>query len=184
MVGVLSAPPEGRWALLRWIGAAGAVGLILWAGLSSSYLSSRQDRVVWEGTLEGERLSAELEVELGNTVQLQAEAPLDNGWVAIRAELLDPQREQRFSLPLELSRYSGQGWSAGSTQGSLVVSSLPQGPYLLELERDPESTYLGAVAVVLREDVPLMRFVFATLLLVVAPPVCVGLWAVHGGPAT
>lgn len=164
--GVHMCQPNPHTPLLKWLGAAFVVALLAWSLLTLVYMASRKNHPVWSGTVESgpEGISPEVTLEKGRTLELEAQAPLDNAWAFVQVVVVGPigVSEQARYGGLECSYYhgvdGGESWSEGSQGTSEVIAGLPAGTYVLQLSIDPNSTYKGPVSVRATEDVTLWRF--------------------------
>jgi hypothetical protein len=154
------------------------VGLLVWLVLSVVYLSTRQNKVIWDGQVPREGVSVK-DVEIDSfmnktTVEVKATAPnMNNAWVVVNCALIEPRTEKATQLWAYLEFWSGPGWTEGSHKAKEVFSGVPNGKYLLQITPDPKSKYKGACHVTLTRDVPLFRYPCCTLFLLLIVPLIV-----------
>jgi hypothetical protein len=177
--GVYPSQPNPDEPLLAWMLKLSAVALLAWALLSLVYVGSRKDVLVWAGTVPPEGTAPiEVQIQRGNTLELDGRIPVDNSWAFVNAMLVGPipTEEARFA-GVEVSYYhgveDGESWSEGSQHDSTTFAGVPPGRYVLQLSQDPSQPWKGEASITLREDVPLFRFPGCSLLLIVIVPALV-----------
>jgi hypothetical protein len=99
-------------------------------------------------------------------------APVDNNWAFCGCALVDTKNEHAYPFGLEASYYhgydDGEHWSEGSRETSIILGGIPNGEYVLQVER--EDTFAGPVTITIRRDVALARYPIVALLILIAFP--------------
>ncbi len=115
-------------------------------------------------TLESSRSTANVEIAV--------HAPVDNNWAAVSCALVDTKNEHAYPFGVEVEYYrgyeDGEHWSEGSQNATVVIGGIPNGEYVLQIERD--DTFQGPVNVVVRRDVALARYPIVALILILLFP--------------
>lgn len=133
-----------RWA---WAGAALLIlGSFFLAGaLPHQVVASFDVPLPAEGTTISPPFELAGEMQ---SLEIVAEAPLNQSWVALDLALINEDNGDARSLGFELSRFEGidegEHWSEGSRARSAVLGSVPRGRYLLRVDvsLDPGSRQL------------------------------------------
>jgi hypothetical protein len=105
-------------------------------------------------------------------LEITATAPVDNNWAFVSCALVDTKNEHAYPFGVEVSYYhgyeDGESWSEGSSQTSVILGAIPNGEYVLQVER--EDTYPGSVTLTVKRDVVLERYPIVALLIIVLVP--------------
>ena len=174
--GVHPAQPNPQSEAARWMKRALAVGLGIWLCLTALYLVSRDNQLLYTGSVDAAGASAEFEIDSspmlgGNTLEVEVSAPgLSNNWVWVDALLVETAQERASYAGVGCEYYSGSGWSEGSRSGSTIISGVPKGKYLLQLTPSKEQTWKNPVQVTVHRDVRLFRYPCCTFFLVFLIP--------------
>lgn len=176
--GIHPCQPNPHAATKEWVKKAMLVGVALWFVLSLFYFRTRQDKQLWAGAIDAGGASANDIVidSFSNptTIEIEGRAPgMQNQWVYLDCMLVEPKRERASYAGLELSYYSGSDWSEGSRSGSAVITGVPNGTYLLQFTKHPQSTFKGTTYVKVTRDVRLFRYPCCALILVFLIPIIV-----------
>lgn len=169
---------DSNAALADWMTKAMGIGFLLWLALTAFYLGTRQGKTVWRGTVDKDGLLVETvkldSLEPYGTLELEVYAgKMTNGWVGVHCALINPKTEKASYLYKEVEFWSGSGWKDGKRKGSQLVTGVPNGTYMMQLELEPKSKYQGPVTVKLHRDVVLWRYPVCTFFLVFAIPLLV-----------
>lgn len=120
----------------------------------------------------------------GRTANLEVttEAQVDNGWAYFEYALVNESTGQTYEFGREVSYYHGRdsdgNWSEGSRRDRAVLPSVPAGPYFLRVLPEAQvPTGLLEYRIVVRRDVPVLFPYLVGLVLLVLPPVFLGLRA-------
>jgi hypothetical protein len=187
------------YAAYDWLGKATAVVLALWLFLSVFYFSNSQNKPVgtFDVTSKAEdqaRLAADpngsgtaatpghhvYELELSSprdpaTVEIAAVAGVDNSWVYCDCALVNPELGTAYPFGVEVSYYhgveDGESWSEGSRSETVSLGAIPNGKYLLQVERGDDSPL--PIRLTITRDVPMLRFPCCSLVLLVIFPLFV-----------
>jgi hypothetical protein len=120
----------------------------------------------------------------GRTANLEVatEAQVDNGWAFFEYALVNEATGVTYEFGREVSYYHGRdsdgNWSEGSKKDRAVLPSVPPGPYFLRVQ--PEAQVPDAFLeykISVRRDVPTLAPYLIGLVLLLIPPVFVGLRA-------
>src|SRR5205085_2649572 len=98
-------------------------------------------------------------------LEVTAQAPLDNAYAFCGCALVNTQHEHSYPFGLEVGYYhgseDGESWSEGSRDTEQLLGGIPNGDYVLQVDRD--DPWSGPVHVTIRRDVPLFRYPIAAL---------------------
>jgi hypothetical protein len=105
-------------------------------------------------------------------VELSIHTDLDNNWAYFNFALINDQTGQTFDFAREVSYYHDEDGADGSVSNSVIVPSVPSGPYYLRVETEMA---VGSPSVrydlELRRNVPNYGFFGLAALLLLIPPV-------------
>lgn len=155
--------------------------LVLWAIASIAYLSTRGNTVVFEQSgLPLEPLSTEVEIgtpgKKGSIALTFSAEPLDNSWAYADVMLISREREEAIGFGIEADFYhgvsGGESWKEGTPRRTVVVGGVEGGPYLLQVnpQADKGTKRPQRMAVELRSDVGLKRYVVLPLVIILVFP--------------
>ncbi|HVI00442.1 MAG TPA: DUF4178 domain-containing protein [Enhygromyxa sp.] len=178
-VGIHPAALNPHTTKFFWV--AGIVLFAIWVVALIVYASSREREVVFQGrVLPGEPLTHELEIgEHGkpSTLALEVQAAgMNNSWAYAEVLLVDVETEEALAVGLEVDYYSGvdggESWSEGSSSKREVVGGVPGGKYILQVtpQFDASGDPADYLHLTITRDVPLGRYMFLPLLVIVAFP--------------
>lgn len=168
--------------------AAFALGALL---LQTAFMIGAQNRTVYQNSLEFERNGAAstLATEVfpvngsGNLV-VRNQTNLKNDWLYLDMELIERNNGRSYAFGRDISYYygrdGGESWSEGDARDEVVLSDVPAGEYLLQIQAETPAgggTQISDRLVVVR-DVPLWSNFFLTLLGLATFPV-IAWWRSH-----
>jgi hypothetical protein len=120
----------------------------------------------------------------GRTANLEVttQAQVDNGWAYFDYALVNESTGQTYEFGREVSYYYGTdsdgNWSEGSRRDRAVLPSVPAGPYFLRVQPEAQvPTDFLEYTITVRRDVPILFPYLIGLILLVIPPVFMGLRA-------
>lgn len=157
------------------------VFLPIWLFASLGYVATRTNHLVVQEIGIPVAPHAQ-EIEIGSpgeptVVSFDLAGPdLHNNWLFAEVMLIAAQEEQAFGFGAEASLYKGvtdgERWSEGSVTTTEVRRSIPGGTYLLQVnpQTDPRRP-AKQMNISLREDPVLWRYVWLSLLMVIAAPI-------------
>jgi hypothetical protein len=129
--------------------------------------------------------SQPFELQSGLNIAFHFEAPLDNKWMYVAADLVNEETGAIESFDAELEYYrgveGGESWSEGSRDERVVLGAVPAGRYVLRLESMWQGGPLDhpTLTVRMRQGEFLLRWLFAGLGFLLVIPVLVGVrWIV------
>jgi hypothetical protein len=168
----------------RFFGLSLAALLVAWLVATIAYVGARADRVVLEeSALPFAPLVRELELQgsgSGTTAELRFTAtPLSNSWAFAEIALIPLAGGEAYVVGLESALYfgvtGGESWREDDSVALAVLGDLPTGRYRLEVspQASPELAAQGAAAswdLRVTQDVPLARYVFLPLLVILGFP--------------
>ncbi|MBI3725848.1 DUF4178 domain-containing protein [bacterium] len=109
------------------------------------------------------------------TLEITARAGVANSWAFCECALVDTKNEHAYPFGVEVSYYSGvdggESWSEGSQSTEVDLGGIPNGDYVLQVERD--DTFPGPVEIRVVRDVPLVRYPCLSFLLITLFPIFV-----------
>lgn len=159
--------------------------------IQSAFMISAQNKTVYQNSLEFERNGAasSLATEVfpvsgtGNLV-VRNQTSLNNDWLYLDMELIERNSGRSFAFGRDISYYygmdGGESWSEGNSRDEVVLSDVPPGEYLLQIQAETPAgggTQISDRLVVVR-DVPQWSNFFLTLLGLVTFPV-IAWWRSH-----
>jgi Domain of unknown function (DUF4178) len=124
--------------------------------------------------------SQPFELEGGLNIGFHFEAPLNNQWLYVAADLVNEETGAIESFDAQLEYYQGveggESWTEGSRDESVHLRAVPAGRYVLRLETMWQGGPLDhpTLDVGLRQGEFLLRWLFAGLGLLLAIPLLVG----------
>ncbi|MBO9595252.1 MAG: DUF4178 domain-containing protein [Niabella sp.] len=107
-----------------------------------------------------------------SNIELKLRAPdLSDSWVEVSGTLVNTDKGLSFHFSRTLSFYSGieegERWSEGSTEGSELLTDIPEGNYYIEFEGVSDSKRpMNEVSIQTLYDVPVHRNLNAVILIV------------------
>jgi hypothetical protein len=120
----------------------------------------------------------------GRTANLEVttEAQVDNGWAYFDYALVNETTGQTYEFGREVSYYYGTdsdgNWSEGSRRDRAVLPSVPAGSYFLRVQPEAQvTTDFLEYKIGVRRDVPIVFPYLIGLVLLLVPPVFMGLRA-------
>ena len=120
----------------------------------------------------------------GRTANLEVttEAQVDNGWAYFDYALVNETTGQTYEFGREVSYYHGRdsdgNWSEGSRRDRAVLPSVPAGQYFLRVLPEAQvPTDFLEYKISVRRDVPILTPYVLGLVLLVIPPIFMGLRA-------
>ena len=120
-------------------------------------------------------LSEPFEIPRNGNVEAHIDAPTDNTWVAVGADLIEETTGESHSFGLVSDYYhgvdDGESWSEGARHRNVYLSRVPKGRYVLRLEPEIEQGKAPAgYHVTLRSGVTHFgRFILLLFLLTLGP---------------
>jgi hypothetical protein len=167
--------------LTRFYWVAATALLAVWLLAMIVYVGARDREVVFRGTIKnGEFITQQVEFGTdGKPTTLEFElraSGMNNSWAFAEILLVDVETEQATALGLEVSYYSGvdggESWSEGNNTESQVVGGVDGGKYLLQVnpQFDQGGDPADSLELVIKHDVPLVRYMFLPLLVIIAFP--------------
>lgn len=109
-----------------------------------------------------------------SNLKLSIEAPVDNSWVEVSANLVNAETGKEYSLEKGVEYYhgysEGESWSEGSTMEDAYFTSIPRGTYFLQIQgtKDSLDKNVHSFSVTATYDVENMRNLGFCLLLILA----------------
>ncbi|MCH9684627.1 MAG: DUF4178 domain-containing protein [Deltaproteobacteria bacterium] len=183
-VGNLQPNPWKKGAALLW--ATFAIMIVVWIGACWMYLQARDNQVVFEKNDLGlQPFSQEIEVgEKGETTTLELKftaRPLSNQWAYVDVMLVSQVSEEAIGFGATAEEWhgvsGGESWREGSNTETVTVGGVEGGKYLLQITPQagaaagkPAPTDLK-LAVRIRRDVVLLRYMVLPLLFIIAFPI-------------
>lgn len=179
--GIHPAAPNPVAANTRFFVLSAALLFVLWVIATIAYSSSRDNAQVWSGTIRpGEVISQEITIgEPGKSTTLDVElraAGMNNSWAYADVLLINPKTEEALALGVDVEWYSGveggESWSEGHNPNSQKIGGVEGGTYLLQInpQFDPGGDPADSITLTIKRDVPLTRYVFLPLLVILAFP--------------
>jgi hypothetical protein len=173
----------------RWAKPATLVALALWALLSLVYVFRCSGAIVLDATVHSKGAVAAVGTEtepaalvfpfqLASSrspanVEVTVLAPVDNNWAFCACALVDTRNEKAYPFGAEVSYYhgvdDGESWSEGSQETEVLLGGVPDGDFVLEVERD--DGFKGDVRILVRRDVALARYPILALIIIGVFPV-------------
>ncbi|MEH6459766.1 DUF4178 domain-containing protein [Chitinimonas sp. JJ19] len=163
-----------------WAGFAGFAVLALL--LQFVFVTRAWEKPVWQGQLDmplGEAKASlttpPIRIEGERNLVIRQDANLDNRWLYSDISLVNSKTGETFRLGREVSYYHGSdsdgSWSEGSSDDEALISDVPAGDYVLEVEAETEPGKPElSNRIQLVRDVPIWsNFWILLLLLLVAP---------------
>lgn len=149
------------------------------------FLASAENRTIYQTNLDfaqlqkGQSISTEVFPVGGHVSNLVIEnrTNLDNNWLFLDINLVETGSGQSYHFSREVSYYHGYdsdgSWTEGNARDTAVLSEIPPGNYLLQI--DPETPPGNNAAmrdqIVVKRDVPLWTNFFLTLLALLSFPI-------------
>lgn len=171
-------PYETRFYLM-----AGVVLGLIWLIAVLMYTSARDNEIVFTGVIKPDQVLTQ-ELSIGKDgehqaleIELQAMS-MSNSWAYADVMLVDAQTEDAIAVGIEVDAYSGveggESWSEGTNPRSVIVGDVRGGKYILQAQAQIDPTLLGdradSLKLTIRRDVPVLRYVFLPLALIVLFP--------------
>jgi len=83
--------------------------------------------------------SQPFQLEANKNIGIRARAPVNNSWAEFDVDIIDTKSNQEVeSVRVPIEYYygveDGESWSEGSNENEIVISSLPEGMYVLRVE--------------------------------------------------
>jgi len=153
--GIHPAQPYHQSALARSLMIVGGIfALLNLALLAWSYLGA-SEQIVFERSFRAaeytqEAMSEPFAVGDSKVMKLGLEAPVNDGWVAMDAALVDQTGAVQAEAGGEVSFYSGSDWTEGSQSSETYFQAPPAGTYRLVLEGERGDNLAGSSTVRVR----------------------------------
>lgn len=118
-----------------------------------------------------------------SNVVVETTANLDNAWAYFEYALVNESTGKTYEFGREVSYYSGYdsdgSWSEGSRRDRAVVPSVPPGPYFLRVQPEGQTGGVPEIAykITVQRDVPQLSLFGLCFVLLLLPPIVVGLRA-------
>ncbi|BCB27245.1 hypothetical protein SKTS_21310 [Sulfurimicrobium lacus] len=149
------------------------------------FLVSADDRTVFQQSLDfaqipkGQAITTEVFPVDGHTANLVIEnrTNLDNNWLYLDINLVETGSGQSYHFGREVSYYHGYdsdgSWSEGNAHDAVVLSEIPPGNYLLQIDPETPPGLNAAMSdrIVVKRDVPMWTNFFLALLALLLFPV-------------
>jgi hypothetical protein len=120
-----------------------------------------------------------IELEGGKNIELSFSAPIDNDWVYVAADIVQPDTGDVVGAEVDLEHWSGvddgESWSEGDRTASAVIGPQPAGKYLLRLESQRGGKGSTDLSVQLHQGVFRARYWLWAMLVMLLPMAVVGL---------
>ncbi|NNB87701.1 DUF4178 domain-containing protein [Corallococcus exiguus] len=176
-----------RWSAVWLLGLFALAGLLHARALNARVLDLRVTlpRTATSGSPDAMHFSEPFELLRDGNVraEIHMSQSLDNSWVGVQGDLVNQDTQDVVSFYEEVSYYHGRdsdgSWSEGGQNGSVFLSSLPKGKYVLRTTTsfDPNLKLTGpslgpvlSYQVLLTHDTPNESwFVISLVLLLVIP---------------
>jgi hypothetical protein len=117
----------------------------------------------------------------GRNVELAFDAPVDNDWAYVAADLVNQETNEVVGVEAAMEHWSGvddgESWSEGSRQATELLGPQPAGKYLLRLESQHGTAGTTDVRVTVRQGVFRGRYLVWALAILGIPWLIVGLVA-------
>jgi hypothetical protein len=171
-----------------WLAGATAVALLVWCFLTFVYFARSANELVLDVEVPPKAVAAvgsedvnlhvyplkKLDTSRSTaTVQVLVSAYVDNNWAFASCALVDTKEEKAYPFGAEVSYYhgyeDGESWSEGSRDTEVLLGGIPNGEYVLQVERD--DSFGGSMRIMVRRDVALYRYPLAALLIICVFPV-------------
>jgi hypothetical protein len=174
----LGANVKAIWSICALLLAAFVVLFIAIVGLARGETVHSGD-YVFDMSKPGEQSFVTPVFELGghtSSVEVSTYAPVSNNWIYLNYALINNETGQAWDFGREISYYFGRdsdgAWTEGSTTDSILVPSVPPGPYYLRVEpegdRSPSPIHYS---VTVKRDVPNLLLFGIGLLALAAPAI-------------
>lgn len=185
------------WGEFGWLGKATAVSLLAWFLFTFVYIGRAQDKTVLTAVVPPKAAPAaaatpapgatpdpapppghstfELVLDSSRdpaTVEIQASAGVSNAWAYCDCALIDTVHEHAYPFGVEVSYYEGyddgEHWSEGSRSETIELGAIPNGKYLLQVERGDDAQV--PVTLTIKRDVALARYPCCSFLAIILFP--------------
>lgn len=152
-----------------------------WVAALMVYGLGRDSEQVYKGTIQnGVVLTQELEIgapgKLSNLEISVRAMGMNNSWAAAEILLVDTKTEEATAVGVDLEYYSGvdggESWTEGSIRKKLVIGGIEGGSYMLQVtpQFDTSGDPADALELVITRDVPMYRYMFVPLFVIIAFP--------------
>lgn len=163
------------WRTWLWLNVALAAMLFLFMIIAPGRVAFSDHYSYSQGAATGNAAFVTPTFQLAgrdSNVELNIHTDLDNNWAYFSFALINDKTGQTFDFAREVSYYHDSDGSDGSRNNSVIVPSVPSGPYYLRVEPEMAagSPYVS-YDLELRRNVPNYGFFGVAALLLLIPPV-------------
>ncbi|PWB51949.1 MAG: hypothetical protein C3F18_08730 [Nitrosomonadales bacterium] len=142
-----------------------------------AFMTGAQNKTVYQNSLEFERNGAASSLATGvfpvsgtGNLVVRNQTSLNNDWLYLDMELIERNSGRSFAFGRDISYYhgvdGGESWSEGNSRDEAVLSDVPAGEYLLQIQAETPAGGGAQISdrLVVVRDVPLWSNFFLTLL--------------------
>jgi hypothetical protein len=174
------------YAAYDWLGKATAVALVAWLLITGFYFGRSEEKEVLRVEVPPKSAPAADPVSAPGhhvydlvlasrrdpaTLEIDASAPVENAWAYCDCHLVDASHERAYPFAVEVSYSEGNDgghWSEGSRSTAVELGAIPNGKYVLEVERGDDANV--PFTIVVKRDVSFARYPFCAFFLILVFP--------------